>query len=353
MSLSCINSVKRSGKNGKRPVYKEITLEAFKEWFGDNIKVCKETKKSLDKNLLKEGSFIVQKLCENGLETRNDLYCLYLDYCRGIISETGRIDYLIEPLQEVFKYLDICFTNTSIINNYGGYVSFVVEKPILYPNQNLKDSYIAISKYNDWIPIYQVEKDADLIKTEFSDKLLEKTIVENDKNSLNTGLDDYGVYDDWDLNNVPKSINDLKDFMRSLSDKWASGETVSVEILLNGYEGVREICTNNGCFDTYNSLFIIFLDYCRGISGEFGHDSFSSRKKLYLWELRNIFSILDTCFTNTKNDIDMIRTTKVPKNKLCKNQSLEECIKNIEKDPFWIPDYQLKPLYAGAGHDPV
>lgn len=127
---------------------------------------------------------------------------------------------------------------------------------------------------------------------------------------------------------------------------WVRGKSLSPAELVEGFNLVRTICTESPqLHDTANQCYTLYLDYCRGICGQFGD---GKERRSALSALKLIFLYLDWHFCNTENVPEMERTKQPTSLKLCAGQDLQKSAAAIENDALWIPDYQAAPAPAAA-----
>merc|ERR1712086_130320 len=281
---------------------------------------------------LSEGHALVYKICTESSQPKdaeNQCYTLYLDYCRGIAGQFGegkarRV--ATQALKGIFKYLDQHFTGTK---DRPGMVRTKQPTSKLCAGQDLKTSAAAIADDARWIPDYQAAPASDaapvapagLYRAASAPKPLERAT------SMNT------------LNN----IGDLKGWVAVQATKWVSGVAITPAEMSEGHALVYKICTESSQpKDAENQCYTLYLDYCRGICGEFGE---GKERRTAFQALKAIFKYLDQHFTGSKDRPGMVRS-KQPTSKLCAGQNLSSSAREIAADANWIPDYQAAPAAA-------
>ena len=145
--------------------------------------------------------------------------------------------------------------------------------------------------------------------------------------------------------NTLNNIGDLKGWIAGQSDKWVDGVPITPAELSEGHALVYKICTESSQpKDAENQCYTLYLDYCRGICGEFGE---GKERRTAFQALKGIFKYLDQHFTGVKDRPGMVRS-KQPTSKLCAGQNLSSSAREIAADANWIPDYQAAPASASA-----
>merc|ERR1712086_800912 len=278
---------------------------------------------------LSEGLALVYKICTESSQPKdaeNQCYTLYLDYCRGIagqFEEGKQRRAATQALKGIFKYLDQHFCNTK---DRPGMVRTKQPTSKLCAGQDLKTSAAAICDDARWIPDYQAAPaseaapvaPAGLYRAASAPKSLARAT------SINT------------LGN----IDELKAWVATKADRWVDGEALTPAELSEGHALVYKICTESSQpKDAENQCYTLFLDYCRGICGQFPE---GKERRTALQALKTVFKYLDQHFTNTKDRPGMVRG-KQPTSKLCAGQGLKASAASIAADPLWIPDYQSAP----------
>merc|ERR1712166_926767 len=261
----------------------------------------------------------------------NQCYTLYLDYCRGIVGqfeEGKQRRAATQALKGIFKYLDQHFCNTK---DRPGMVRTKQPTSKLCAGQDLKTSAVAIADDAMWIPDYQAAPaseaapvaPAGLYRAASAPKSLARAT------SINT------------LGN----IDELKAWVATKADRWVDGEALSPAELSEGHALVYKICTESSQpKDAENQCYTLYLDYCRGIAGQFGE---GKARRAATQALKGIFKYLDQHFCSTKDRPGMVRT-KQPTSKLCAGQDLKTSAAAICDDARWIPDYQAAPASEAA-----
>merc|ERR1711865_133748 len=141
------------------------------------------------------------------------------------------------------------------------------------------------------------------------------------------------------------NIDELKAWVATKADRWVDGEALSPAELSEGHALVYKICTESSQpKDAENQCYTLYLDYCRGIAGQFGE---GKARRAATQALKGIFKYLDQHFTGTKDRPGMVRT-KQPTSKLCAGQDLKTSAAAICDDARWIPDYQAAPASEAA-----
>jgi len=144
------------------------------------------------------------------------------------------------------------------------------------------------------------------------------------------------------------TLNNIADLTAWLGEKavaWTSGAAITPSEISEGHALVYKICTESSQpKDAENQCYTLFLDYCRGICGQFPE---GKERRTALQALKTVFKYLDQHFTSTKDRPGMVRG-KQPTSKLCAGQDLKASAASIAADPLWIPDYQSAPAPAPA-----
>merc|ERR1711957_621993 len=190
---------------------------------------------------------------------------------------------------------------------------------------DLKTSAVAIADDAMWIPDYQAAPvaPAGLYRAASAPKSLARAT------SINT------------LGN----IDELKAWVATKSTKFVDGEALTPSELSEGHALVYKICTESSQpKDAENQCYTLYLDYCRGIVGQFEE---GKQRRAATQALKGIFKYLDQHFCNTKDRPGMVRT-KQPTSKLCAGQDLKTSAVAIADDARWIPDYQAAPASEAA-----
>merc|ERR1711865_1157842 len=223
-------------------------------------------------------------------------------------------------------YLDQHFWNTK---DRPGMVRTKQPTSKLCAGQDLKTSAVAIADDARWIPDYQAAPaseaapvaPAGLYRAASAPKSLARAT------SINT------------LGN----IDELKAWVATKSTKFVDGEALTPAELSEGHALVYKICTESSQpKDAENQCYTLYLDYCRGIVGQFEE---GKQRRAATQALKGIFKYLDQHFCNTKDRPGMVRT-KQPTSKLCAGQDLKTSAAAIADDAMWIPDYQAAPSPA-------
>jgi len=150
--------------------------------------------------------------------------------------------------------------------------------------------------------------------------------------------------------NTLNNIGDLKGWVAVQATKWVSGVAITPAEMSEGHALVYKICTESSQpKDAENQCYTLYLDYCRGICGEFGE---GKERRTAFQALKAIFKYLDQHFTGSKDRPGMVRS-KQPTSKLCAGQNLSSSAREIAADANWIPDYQAAPAPASAAAAPV
>ena len=140
------------------------------------------------------------------------------------------------------------------------------------------------------------------------------------------------------------NIADLKAWVAEKALAWTQGESITPAEASEGHALVYKICTESSQpKDAENQCYTLYLDYCRGIYGQFS----GKEARTAIRALQTVFKYLDQHFTNTKDRPGMVRG-KQPTSKLFSGQDLKTAAAAIEADPLWIPDYQTPPAPALA-----
>merc|ERR1712086_752406 len=143
--------------------------------------------------------------------------------------------------------------------------------------------------------------------------------------------------------NTLNNIGDLKGWVAVQATKWVSGVAITPAEMSEGHALVYKICTESSQpKDAENQCYTLYLDYCRGIAGQFGE---GKARRAATQALKGIFKYLDQHFCNTKDRPGMVRT-KQPTSKLCAGQDLKTSAAAIADDVMWIRDYQAAPAAA-------
>merc|ERR1712166_207280 len=145
--------------------------------------------------------------------------------------------------------------------------------------------------------------------------------------------------------NTLNNIADLKGWLAEKAIAWTSGAKPTVTDYSEGHALVYKICTESTQpKDAENQCYMLYLDYCRGIAGQFEE---GKQRRAATQALKGIFKYLDQHFCNTKDRPGMVRT-KQPTSKLCAGQDLKTSAAAIADDAMWIPDYQAAPASEAA-----
>merc|ERR1711865_1369839 len=286
------------------------------------------------------GHALVYKICTESSQPKDaesQCYTLYLDYCRGICGQFDGKERrtAFTALKGIFKYLDQHFTDTK---DRPGMVRSKQPTSKLCAGQDLKTSADAIAADDCWIPDYQAAPVVEAAPV--AAEVQAPPVAEEAPAAPAAGL--------YRAASAPRTlsratsistlnnIGDLKAWVATKSDKWVSGETMTPAEVSEGHALVYKICTDSTQpKDAENQCYTLYLDYCRGICGQFQ----DKERRTALQALKTVFKYLDQHFTCVKDRPGMVRG-KQPTSKLCAGQDLKTSALAIAADLEWIPDYQ-------------
>ena len=243
---------------------------------------------------------------------------MYVEHVREIVTSPlaeSEVGHVLTNLQKVFRYLDQHYTQTKPRPGAS-----VTSEPTskLCPGQSLKEVEGLISVDPSWSPNFYAATvpSPGIYRAESASAPQPLTRATSFKT----------------LNN----IGDLKAWMAETAQKWVEGESITPAEAAEGHALVYKICTESSQpKDAENQCYTLYLDYCRGICGQFS----GKERRTSLRALQTVFKYLDQHFTNVKDRPGMVRG-KQPTSKLCAGQDLKTAAAAIEADPLWIPDYQ-------------
>merc|ERR1711865_1020334 len=295
------------------------------------------------------GHALVYKICTESSQPKDaesQCYTLYLDYCRGICGQFDGKERrtAFTALKGIFKYLDQHFTDTK---DRPGMVRSKQPTSKLCAGQDLKTSADAIAADDCWIPDYQAAPVVEAAPV--AAEVQAPPVAEEAPAAPAAGL--------YRAASAPRTlsratsistlnnIGDLKAWVATKSDKWVSGESLTPAEMSEGHALVYKICTESSQpKDAENQCYTLYLDYCRGIAGQFEE---GKQRRAATQALKGIFKYLDQHFCSTKDRPGMVRT-KQPTSKLCAGQDLKTSAAAICDDARWIPDYQAAPASEAA-----
>merc|ERR1711865_564807 len=299
------------------------------------------------------GHALVYKICTESSQPKDaesQCYTLYLDYCRGICGQFDGKERrtAFTALKGIFKYLDQHFTDTK---DRPGMVRSKQPTSKLCAGQDLKTSADAIAADDCWIPDYQAAPVVEAAPV--AAEVQAPPVAEEAPAAPAAGL--------YRAASAPRTlsratsistlnnIGDLKAWVATKSDKWVSGESLTPAEMSEGHALVYKICTKSSQpKDAENQCYTLYLDYCRGICGQFD----GKERRTAFTALKGIFKYLDQHFTNSKDRPGMVRS-KQPPSKLCAGQDLKTSADAITADDCWIPDYQAAPVVEAAPAAPA
>ena len=107
---------------------------------------------------------------------------------------------------------------------------------------------------------------------------------------------------------IRDSIADLQQWIAERARVWVEGEVFTPAEISEGHALVYKICTESSQpKDAENQCYTLYLDYCRGIYGQFS----GKEAKTAIKALQTVFKYLDQHFTNTKERPGMVRGSTV------------------------------------------
>jgi len=321
------------------------------------------------------GHYHVFNICAESSDSKSaeqETYLLFVNAVKEVFEAFGAAEAgkILSVMFVVFKYLDQHYTDTQ-----PRAAAVVTKEPTstLCPGQALREVVKQLIVDRSWTPDYygsapsaadsQAETNDEVKQHEQIEAAMALRIeLENgDDTTDHTKLNQSELAELERTASAPvalaratsfNTLNNIADLACWLPEKallWTKGEAVTPAEVSEGHALVYKICTGSSQpKDAENQCYMLFLDYVRGICGQFvGRD-----RKTALQALRSVFKYLDQHFTNVQNRQGMTRS-KLPTSKLCAGQDLKTAAKAIEADPLWIPDYQVMPAPAAPAPAPA